>query len=119
MNTIQKSLSAIALLAVLLPVAASAQKEKDKAKGKEKKDGVEQIIITRDNDKSDKLVIEVTGDKVTINGKPADEYKDGDVTVSRNKFKEMSGLQYAPRARAYSRGGARSLGGDDNVFMWN
>jgi serine protease Do len=117
MNNLQKSVTAIALVAVLLPVAARAQK--DKTKEKDKKEGVEQIIITRDNDKTDKLVIEVTGDKVTINGKPADEYKDGDVTVNRNKYKEMSGLQYAPRARAYSKGGTRSLGSDDNVFMWD
>lgn len=127
MNLTKTFLSAIAFSVVLLPAAANAQKEKDKSyKVKEDKDklykvekdnnnGVEQIIITRDGDKTDKLVIEVKGDKVTINGKPAEDYKDGNVTVDRNRYKEMSGLSYAPHARI-SRDGVRSWSGDGDNF---
>lgn len=127
MNPIKTWLSAIAFSVVLLPVAANAQKEKDKSykvkedkekyKVKEDKDknGVEQIIITRDDDKSGKLVIEVNGDKVTINGKPAEDYKDGNVTVNRNRYKDMYGLSYAPHARV-SRGGVRNWSNDGDNF---
>ena len=127
MNPIKTLLSALAFSVVLLPVAANAQKEKDKSyKVKEDKDklykvekdnnnGVEQIIITRDEDKTDKLVIEVNGDKVTINGKPAEDYKDGNVTVDRNRYKDLSGLSYAPHARI-SRGGVLGFPGDGGSF---
>mgnify|MGYP007112170236 CR=1 FL=1 len=36
-----------------------------------KKD-VQQIIITRSGEKDDKVVVEINGDKVTVNGKPID-----------------------------------------------
>ncbi len=87
------------VIALLAPVSLLAQKEeKDKEmKLKEKKD-VQQIIITRKNDKADKVVIEINGDKITVNGKPLDEYKekDGDISVRLQKYKEMEGLARVP-----------------------
>jgi len=79
----------------LAPASLLAQKEeKDKA---DKKD-VQQIIITRKNDKGDKLVVEINGDKITVNGKPLDEYKDkdGDISVRLQKLKELEGLAWIP-----------------------
>jgi serine protease Do len=116
MKKIGNYLSAMALAALLLPAAVQAQKEnkeKDKdSKGPKGSKGFEQIIITRKGDKNDKVVVEINGDKITINGKPADDYKDGDVTVNRNNFKELNALVRAPRA------GARGWGnGDNNIFF--
>ena len=90
------------LAVILLPVGLLAQnEEKDKEKVKEKsaKD-VQNIIITRSSDnKDEKVVVEIKGDKITINGKPIEEFKDGegDVKVRVQKFKEMEGLAWSPR----------------------
>lgn len=74
-------------IALFTPVVLLAQDDKDKVKEKEVKEKKEseQIIITRKGDKDTKMVIEINGDKITVNGKPLDEYKDGDVSVSRRK----------------------------------
>jgi serine protease Do len=75
--------------ALMHPVALLAQKEdKDKEKRQKDKDKekteIRQVIITR-GDKDEKNVVEVNGDKVTVNGKPIDEYKGDNVIVRRNK----------------------------------
>ena len=74
--------------ALMAPVSLFAQKEKDKEE-KEKKEA-EQIIITRKGDSNEKVVIELNGDKVLVNGKPIDELKEeGGVTIHRNKIKDI------------------------------
>ena len=78
--------------ALLAPVYLFAQKgEKDK----EKKE-VQQIIITRKGDKEGKVIIEVDGENVKINGKTLDELKDknGDISVRLNKLKDMETVTY-------------------------
>ncbi len=78
-------LSAAAIATLLIaPVAIHAQDEKEKEKS-DKKD-VEQIIITRKGDNKEKVTVEINGDKVTVNGKPVEDFKDGDVTVNRHKL---------------------------------
>jgi serine protease Do len=88
---------AIALLAPSSLLAQKEEKDKEMKEKKEKKD-VQQIIITRKNDKADKVVVEINGDKITVNGKPLDEYKDkdGDISVRLQKFKELEGLSRIP-----------------------
>jgi serine protease Do len=81
----QISFVVLALAYLTAPLTVLAQKD-DKDKVKEKKEA-EQIIITRKNSSDEKTVIEINGDKVTVNGKPVDE-KDGDVTVRRHKIKD-------------------------------
>jgi serine protease Do len=105
-------------LALFVPVSLLAQKEeKDKEvkekEVKEKKD-VQQIVITRKNDNGEKVVIEINGDKVTVNGKPIEEYKDknGDISVHTNKFKSLEGLTRIPGATAWNYNG----NGYDNNF---
>lgn len=103
-------------LALFAPISMMAQKEdKDKEakekEVKEKKD-VQQIVITRKNDNGEKVVIEVVGDKVTVNGKPIEELKDGDVSVRTHKYKTMEGLSKIPGANAWSYNGA------DNNFSF-
>ncbi|MGH2554051.1 MAG: PDZ domain-containing protein [Chitinophagaceae bacterium] len=86
--------------AIMAPASLLAQKEEKDKEMKEKKD-VQQIIITRKNDKGDKIVVEINGDKITINGKPPDEYKDknNDLTVRLQKFKELDALARNPGMR--------------------
>jgi serine protease Do len=82
-------------IVILADFPLYAQKdEKDKS---EKKD-VQQIIITRKNFNNDKTVIEINGDKVTINGKPLDQYKEkaGDINVRVQKLKELESLSRIP-----------------------
>jgi serine protease Do len=85
--------------ALVAPVSLMAQNEKDK-EAKEKKEA-EQIIITRKGNKGEKIVVEVDGDKVTVNGKEVKD-KDGDVSVRRHKIKDVW-----------------AFGGDGPTAMWN
>ena len=79
--------AAVAILASLaVPSLAQDTKEKDKKKE------VEQIIITKKGDDKEKVVIEILGDKITVNGKSVDDLKDDDIKVLRNKFKTFEGL---------------------------
>lgn len=113
-------------LALLAPAALMAQKE-EKEKDKEVKDkNVQQIIITRKNENQEKVVVEINGDKVTVNGKPLDEYKnqDGDINVRVNKLREMGALTRIPGAGAWSYNGNgdtnfnyKVFGGDENHAM--
>lgn len=96
-------IAGIALLAV--PSVLLAQKE-DKDK-KEKKD-VQSIIITRTGDKAEKMVIEVQGDKITVNGKDVKDLKDIDVHVNNLRGSAV----YAPSMH----NGAWSFNFDDDHF---
>lgn len=100
-----------ALLAtVALPSFAQDDKKEEKEKEvKEKKKNVEQIVITRNSDAKEKTVIEINGDKITVNGKPIEDLKDGDVKVHRNKYKTLEGLN----AYSFPRSGV------GQGFTWN
>jgi serine protease Do len=88
MKHLSRKISFTLLAAVLLaPVAMFAQDEKDKA-DKDRKEA-EQIIITRKGNKDEKIVVEVNGDKITVNGKELKDDQDGDITVRRHKIKDM------------------------------
>jgi len=97
---------AMATLLATLSIPSFAQDTKEKEKVKEEKDAkkeVEQITIVRKTDSKEKTVIEINGDKITVNGKPIDDLKDGDVTVHRSKYKTLEGLNgYTARGRAGS-----------------
>lgn len=94
-------LSALVMaFALLAPVSLVAQKDDkgDKA-DKEKKD-VRQIIVTARGEKDEKITVEINGDKITINGKPLEDYKDkdGDISVRLNKLKDLEFLAKVPGA---------------------
>lgn len=82
-----KPLLIVLSAALILPAVLLAQDEKDKDKKEKIKEKTEsqQIIITRKGDKDEKIVVEVNGDKVTVNGKPIDEYKGDNVIVRRGR----------------------------------
>ena len=97
MKRIQMWMSAL-LLALCLPAFLMAQPEENiKEKKKEKKE-VQQIIITRKGDKKDKLVVEINNDKITINGKPLEDYKEGEIKVMTNNLKDMESLTFSTGA---------------------
>lgn len=78
-----KKLSALGLGLFLLGSApVFAQKDVTvTAKGKTK----EQVTISFDKNNTEKIVVEVDGDKVTVNGKPVENYESGNVSVIRSK----------------------------------
>jgi serine protease Do len=78
------------LILLSLPALSFAQKEKEKDKDKDK--NLQQIIITRKGNKDEKTVIEIKGDKVTVNGK--DVSKAEDVTVHVNNMANMHNRVY-------------------------
>ena len=84
-----KKISFTLLAAIILaPASLMAQKEDKEKDAKEKKEA-EQIIITRKGNKDEKIIVEVNGDKVIVNGKEIKDDKDGDVTVRRHKIKDV------------------------------
>ena len=93
-----------AITALLATFAIPSFAQDEKVKDKDTKKEVEQITITRKTDNKTKTVVEINGDKTTVNGKPIEDLKDGDITVHRNKYKTMEGLNYygTPRTRAGS-----------------
>src|SRR6187399_2052476 len=103
---------AIAALLATLSIPSFGQDVKEKEKvSKDTKKEVEEITIIRKSDDKTKTVVEINGDKITVNGKPIEDLKDdGNITVHRGKYKTMEGLNYygAPRART---------GGQN--FNWN
>lgn len=112
MKRIKSGLSVLALGLLLAPSALLAQnenKDKEKNKEKDKDKEVQQIVITRKGEKGNKVVIEIVGDKVTVNGKPSGEYKDGDVTVDTRRFKTYNSLVRTPR-------GGWSYSEDGNLY---
>src|SRR5262245_58192040 len=105
------------ILAVLvLPAALLAQtgdkdkNDKDKVKEEKEKKRNEQIIITRTGTKDEKIVVEVNGDKVTVNGKPIEEYK-GDNVIVGHKGKDYFTLNDGQNSWAY--------GGNDNFKFYS
>jgi len=100
MKQVIRNLSLLTLgLALMIPASLLAQvdeKVKEEKEKKEKKE-IEQIVITRKGDKNEKMVIEINGDKVIVNGKEIDKNaKEGDVTVRTMKLKEISALARVP-----------------------
>jgi len=51
------------------------------------KRGLDEIIIRHKNDKDTKVVIEIKNGEVFINGKPASEYEDDNLTITKRKTK--------------------------------
>jgi serine protease Do len=51
----------------------------------------DEITIRHKGNKDAKVTIEIKNGEVFINGKPASEYKDEDLTITKRKFKTMNG----------------------------
>lgn len=83
-----------------LSFTAAAQEDKEvvieKVKGDKGGKGdkgpkeTQEIIIRKKGDKDAKVTVEIKGDKITINGKPISEFKDGDITINKREFKVIA-----------------------------
>jgi len=96
-------ISALVLVSFLFVTSSLlAQKEEKKVIEKEvnlkdKKD-VKEVIITKKGGDEEKMVVIVDGDKVTVNGKPLDEFKkeNGNVNIRIKKLKDPDALLWTP-----------------------
>ena len=68
-----------------LGMTVKAQDDKKEKVEKDYKESQE-IIIRKKGDKDAKITVEISGDKVTINGKPLAEFKDDEVTINRRNI---------------------------------
>jgi serine protease Do len=100
--------TAVVIVCTTLHFTAAAQDEKveiqerkelkEKPEPKEKKE-TQEIIIRKKGDKDTRITVEIKGDKVTINGKPISEFKDGDITINKRDIKIWDGhnnFSFAP-----------------------
>jgi serine protease Do len=76
-----------------MALTTKAQDDDDsngKSKNKSKKESQE-IIIRQNGDKKSKIVVEINGDNVIINGKPLADFKDDNVTINRRNITVWDG----------------------------
>ncbi len=110
MKTVFRKLSILGLgMALIAPASVLAQQE---GKDKEKKE-VEEIVIVRKGDKNEKVVVEINGDKITVNGKSIEDLKEGDVTVRRNRIRDVWAYADGLRNGAIT----RSMSPQGNFYM--
>jgi serine protease Do len=93
--------------AVMITTGQAFAQDEQKEKDKEKKS--DDIIIHKKGDSKEKLTIVIEGDKVTVNGKPVDEYKSDDVDIVHGD--DEFGLR-GLRTLAAPRGGMQMFGDD-------
>jgi serine protease Do len=72
-------------------VEIKEQKEKKEVKERKEKKETQEIIIRKKGDKDTKVTVEIKGDVITINGKPLDEFKDGDITINKRDIRIFDG----------------------------
>lgn len=108
-----KIVALIFVVTMLAPASLLAQKDEKGDKGDKEKKDVRQIIVTAKGNNNEKIVVEVVGDKVTVNGKTMDEYKDknGEINVRINRLKDLESLSIVRSPR----GGVWNYNNDDNM----
>src|SRR5450756_1911841 len=90
-------ISGLAALTLLLFSPAFAQdapqsEDKDSLPGRPgKMEKYDEIIIRHKNDKDSKVTVEMKDGQVFINGKPAAEFSDSNISVNRKKVRIMRG----------------------------
>jgi serine protease Do len=98
-------LSGLATLVLFLQSSGFAQNAPDNIQNgpdKIKKDtavnhlrGYDEIIIKRKSDKDAKVTIEIKNGEVLIDGKPASDYQDDDISVRKRKIRVMDGRTFS------------------------
>jgi serine protease Do len=86
MKRILTSLTFAAFATVLVATPAFAQEKQKEDKHKDKH---ETIVIMRKGDKDEKVVVEFKGDKLIVNGKEVDEFESENLSISRNKLRDL------------------------------
>jgi serine protease Do len=62
--------------------------------GKKEKKETQEIVIRTKGDKDTKMTVEITGDKVLINGKPLAEFNEDGITINNRKMIVRDGDKY-------------------------
>jgi serine protease Do len=103
-------------VAILSVVATGSFAQQDK-KENNSKHSEDVLIIKPKGDKDTKLIIEIKGEDIKVNGKPLSEFKDDDVSVSRRKqFININGeLAALDAMRPASRFRGGTIYGGDNM----
>lgn len=87
---------ALALGIISLPIFAQAQTE-------EKKEVREVVISTDGKGSTEKTTVIIDGDKITINGKPIEEFKKDNITVRERRIKDVKAYTFTTRSDAGNR----------------
>jgi len=74
--------TAAAICFAAFTTSLKAQDDKVTKTEKEKKE-TQEIVIRKKGEKDTKIIVEIKGDAITINGKPLSEFKDDEITVNR------------------------------------
>jgi len=91
-------LMGLAVLVLLVNSSGFAQDDEekgDKDTSVNHPGSYDEIIIKHKNDKDAKVTVEIKNGEVFINGKPASEYHDNDISISKRKIKIMNGRGYS------------------------
>ncbi|HMI62766.1 MAG TPA: PDZ domain-containing protein [Puia sp.] len=91
-------LSGLAALVLLLQSSGFAQSSPDKVDKDTSVNnlrGYDEIIIKRKSDKDAKVTIEIRNGEVLIDGKPASDFKDDDISVRKRKIRVMDGRTFS------------------------
>lgn len=99
-------------LPLLLMAAGVSTFSFAQTKEQSKKEKDKSIIIRKKGDKDEKMTIIVDGDKITVNGKPIEDMKDGDIQILRNRGLNSLGT-IMPKIRSRI---APMMGGDMKMF---
>ncbi|HVU57880.1 MAG TPA: PDZ domain-containing protein [Puia sp.] len=85
MKTYLLKTAGLAAIALMLHGSGFAQDQNEDDKDTTKLEGQDEIVIKRKGDKDAKVVIEIKGNQVYINGKPANDYSDDNISVHKKK----------------------------------
>lgn len=75
--------AAICFAAFTTTLTAQDDKGDKGEKGEKDKKQTQEIVIRKKGEKDTKIVVEIKGDAITINGKPLSEFKDDEISVNR------------------------------------
>jgi serine protease Do len=88
-------LAALVLLFQSSGFAQTAPEKTDKDTSVNHLRGYDEIIIKRKSDKDAKVTIEIKNGEVLIDGKPASDYQDDDISVRKRKIRVMDGRTFS------------------------
>jgi len=91
-------LMGLAVLVLLVNSSGFAQDDEekgDKDTSVNHPGSYDEIIIKHKSNKDAKVTVEIKNGEVFINGKPASEYHDNDISISKRKIKIMNGRGYS------------------------
>ncbi|MBS1598193.1 MAG: PDZ domain-containing protein [Bacteroidetes bacterium] len=105
-------ISGMAAIVLLLHVSGFAQDEAE-SKSDKINNNNDELIIKRKGDKDSKVTIEIKNGEVFINGKPAEEYDDDNISVRKRRGRDEFFVMPPMGPHSPFRGGTWNYSGDD------